>query len=93
MCHATLVREGCQIENRLNLGHCPNLLDLPPSPKTWDDNIYVLIKLFSDNKNIIKRNKKMEGVGGEMQMKGLVVLGGGGALINCSKLLFENKLC
>jgi hypothetical protein len=30
------VREASKIKNRLNLGHCPNLPDLPPSPKTWD---------------------------------------------------------
>ena len=32
------LREASKIENRLNLGHCPNLPDLPPSPKTWDAN-------------------------------------------------------
>ena len=30
------IREASKIKNRLNLGHCPYLPDLPPSPKTWD---------------------------------------------------------
>jgi hypothetical protein len=33
---AALLWEACKIQNRLNLGHCPNLPELPPSPKTSD---------------------------------------------------------
>ena len=40
------LREGCKIENRLNLGHCPNLPDLPPSPKTWDANLIFFKVIF-----------------------------------------------
>jgi hypothetical protein len=29
-------REASKIKNWLNLGHCPNLPDLPPSPEIWD---------------------------------------------------------
>ena len=43
-----LLREGCKIKNRLNLGHCPNLPDLPPSPKTWDANLIFCLKGISD---------------------------------------------
>ena len=48
---ARALREGCQFKNRLNLGHCPNLLDLPPSPKTCDT-------ILNFKKNSLNAGKK-----------------------------------
>ena len=52
------LREGCNIKKRWNLGHCPNLSDLPPFPKTWDANFwtgyYSILKI-----NYFKWSKKM----------------------------------
>ena len=74
-------REGCKIENRLNLGHCPNLPDLPPSPKTRDANL-----IFIKNIGLFKRNKKK----GEEEEDGG---GGWGSLIYGTTLLFDKISC